>query len=68
MEFEDIKDMTIQEFIDFYQEIDDEGGASINPLDDRSIEIKQEAILRAFGETTDSYTDQQVLEQLQTLL
>ncbi len=68
MEFEDIKDMTIQDFINFYQEIDDEGGASINPSDDRSIEIKQEAILRAFGETTDSYTDQQVLEQLQTLL
>ena len=31
MEFEDIQDMTIQELINFYEEITEEGGASMDP-------------------------------------
>lgn len=68
MEFEDIQDMTIQDLIDFYIEIADEGGASWDPEAPRSLAVKQEAISRAFGETTETYTDEQVLEQLQTML
>lgn len=68
MDFEDIQDMTIQDLIDFYIEIADEGGASWDPESPRALAVKQEAISRAFGETTETYTDEQVLEQLQTML
>ena len=68
MEFPDIENMTIQEFIDFYEEILEEGGVSIDPTDERAIAMKQEATKKAFGEGVSGVADADVLAKLKTLL
>ncbi len=68
MEFPDIENMTIQEFIDFYEEILEEGGVSIDPTDERATAMKQEATKKAFGEGVSGVADADVLAKLKTLL
>lgn len=68
MEFEDIQDMTIQELINFYEEITEEGGASMDPSDERAVAIKQEALSRAYPGTQSNWSDTEVLEKLKTML
>ena len=72
MEFPEIENMTIQEFIDFYEEIDDgdgeDAGASVDPSDERAVAIKQEATKKAFGEGVSGVADADVLAKLKTML
>ena len=68
MEFEDIQDMTIQNLIDFYEEITDEGGASMDPSDERAEAIKQEALNRAYPGTQSVRSESEVLEKLRSML
>ena len=68
MEFEDIQDMTIQELINFYEEIAEEGGASMDPTDERAIAIKQEATKKAYGDGVSGVADADVLAKLKTML
>ena len=67
MEFEDIQDMTIQELINFYEEITEEGGASMDPSDERAVAIKQEALSRAYPGTQSNWSDTEVLEKLKMI-
>tara|TARA_B100001057_G_scaffold489901_1_gene577121 strand:- start:1049 stop:1255 length:207 start_codon:yes stop_codon:yes gene_type:complete len=68
MEFPEIENMTIQEFIDFYEEIDDDGGVSIDPSDERAIAIKQEATKKAFGDGVSGVSDADIIAKLKTML
>ena len=68
MEFEDIQDMTIQELINFYEEITEEGGASMDPSDERAEAIKQEALGRVYPGTQSNWSDTEVLEKLRSML
>ena len=68
MEFEDIQDMTIQELINFYEEITEEGGASMDPSDERAEAIKQEALGRAYPGTQSNWSDTEVLEKLRSMI
>ena len=68
MEFPEIENMTIQEFIDFYEEIDDDGGASVDPSDERAKAIKQEALNRAYPGTQSNWSDTEVLEKLRSMI
>lgn len=68
MEFPDIENMTIQEFIDFYEEILEEGGVSIDPTDERATAMKQEALSRAYPGTQSNWSDTEVLNKLRSML
>ena len=68
MEFPEIENMTIQEFIGFYEEIDDDGGVSIDPSDERAIAIKQEATKKAFGDGVSGVSDADIIAKLKTML
>ena len=68
MEFPEIENMSIQELIDFYEEMDDEGGASVDPSDERATAIKQEALSRAYPSTQSNWSDTEVLNKLRSML
>ena len=68
MEFPDIENMTIQEFIDFYEEILEEGGVSIDPTDERATAMKQEALSSAYPGTQSNWSDTEVLNKLRSML